>query len=140
MSRVWQSLCDLMGLSVPAAKVNVKPAAPRPGGTAPYVRVERDRRALWDVRGWKRQGDRLEGAFRTPRGSFVGEVILHGRGQPEFYILNPPEGLLKGSHGSCFRSRRNGRYWVHFGRASYDVDAGIVAIEKLIARALEPRR
>ncbi|REJ71275.1 MAG: hypothetical protein DWQ34_00910 [Planctomycetota bacterium] len=121
----------------PARKIATP--VPRPAGNG-RLQVDRDRRSLWEIRGWTRNGNRLTGAFRTPKGSFVGEVALKRRGAPEFYIINPPEGLLRGSHGPCFRSRGGGKYWVHFGLANPDVDAGIVAIEKLIVRALSGRQ
>ena len=123
------------------ASASPKPAIslPRASGNG-RLQVDRDRRTLWEIRGWKRVGNRLTGAFRTPRGSFVGEVVLKGRGVPEFYILNPPAGLLSGPHGPCFRSRGGGRYFVHFGLSSPDIDAGIVGLEKLIARALSGRK
>lgn len=114
-------------------------ALARPVGTR-HVRVERDHRPLWEVRGWRREGERLVGAFRTPRGSFAGEVTLRRNSNPDFYITNPPDGLLKGSHAACFRSRGKGRYFVHFGVPNTDIDAGIVAIEKLISRTLSGKR
>jgi hypothetical protein len=103
------------------------------------LRVNRDRRALWEIRGWTRIGNRLRGAFRTPTGSFVGEIFLKGK-QPEFYIQNPPQALLSGGHSACFRSRGNGRYFIHFGIGNPDVDSGLVAVEKLISAALRGGR
>jgi hypothetical protein len=58
-------------------------------------------------------------------------------GSPSFYILNPPEAVLRGKHRACFRPRKDGGwFWVHFGKASRDIDSGLVAIETLIHQAL----
>lgn len=101
------------------------------------IAVSPDTRNLWELRGWRRDGGaKLRGAFRTPRGSFAGEISLENRGRPDFFIVNPPPALLKGAHGACFRSRGGGRYFVHFGLTSPEVDSGIVAIEKLLANVL----
>lgn len=120
--------------------VHVRSSCGQHAGVSGRVSVERDRRSLWELRGWKRSGQRLLGAYRTPRGSYVGEVALVGNHHPQFYIVNPPAGLLKGVHGACFRARGNGKFFVHFGLSNPDVDAGIVAIEKLIAGALSGGR
>lgn len=106
------------------------------GAARTALRVERDRRPLWQVRGWRREGHRLIGAYRTPRGSFLGEIDVVNKGRPHFFIKNPPAGLLKGGHSACFRKRGGGVYFVHMGVQSPEIDAGIVAIEKLIAQVL----
>jgi hypothetical protein len=105
------------------------------------VRVEADRRPLWEARGWRRVGDRLRGAYRTPRGSCSGEIVVDGRMRPlDFYIFNPaPELLADPVHGPCFRRLGNGRYWVHFNVTPVSVDAGIVQVETLLAGALARR-
>lgn len=101
------------------------------------VRVQRDRRPLWELRGWRREGNRLVGAYRTPRGSFVGVIDLVNKKRVHFFIWNPPPGLLNGDHSACFRKRgKKGMYFVHMGVESPEIDAGIVAIENLIARAI----
>jgi hypothetical protein len=118
------------------AQARVKPRPALPAGRK--VQVERDRRSLLEVRGWKASGsNRYVGAYRTPRGSYAGEIVLRGSGEPDFYIVNPPPAVLTGRHSGCFRSRGGGKFYVHFGRSSPDVDAGIVGIEKLIALALK---
>lgn len=129
-------------------------ASPRVASTAdldrPMARVSRrfnkDRRLvvlrddspLWNTRGWRQEGEKLLGAFRTRLGARVGEIRLTNDGPPEFYILSPPATLLDGVHGACFRARRDKWYFVHmssqFGRHP---DSGIVAIEALLLEALE---
>jgi hypothetical protein len=108
----------------------------RPRTSNNALRVERNRSPLWQTRGWRRVGATLQGAYRTPRGSFMGEVDLANPYHPQFFITNPPKALLKGSHQACFRRRGGGKYYVHFGIESPELDAGIVAIEKLLVQAL----
>lgn len=153
----WESILQSLGLVNPPVQiptsdqrvvtvqivsggVKVLPPKAEHAQSGRQIQIERDRRSLTEVRGWKRDGNRLIGAYRTPRGSFVGEISLTHPSNPEFFILNPPESLLTGRHASCFRKRNSGkqgdRYFVHFGLSNPDIDAGIVAIEKLIAQAL----
>jgi hypothetical protein len=101
--------------------------------------VTADRRPLWEVRGWRAKGSTLVGAFRTPYGSLAGEIIRYAN-PPEFYVVNPPAALLSGPHGSCFRQRGNRRYFVHFSRPSSSIDAGLVAVERLLVQALRSGR
>ena len=111
----------------------VRRRASRPGATL----VEPNRNPLWVLRGWRRRGNELIGAYRTARGSVSGIVQLDGQQRALSYvILNPPEALLTGPHGACFRRRGEGRYWVHFSQSHLDVDAGIVAVERLLTLAL----
>ena len=96
-----------------------------------------DRRALWQVRQWQRQGQQLVGAFRTPRGSIAGVITLDQAGRPQdYYLINPPQSLLNGPKKPCFRPRGRQRYWVHFSQLPRELDGGIVAIESLIRDAL----
>jgi hypothetical protein len=99
------------------------------------VRIPASRHPLWQDRHWVRDGNHFRGAFRTPLGSVAGEIILQDN-TPSYYILNPPETLLKGGHGACFRPRGGGRYWVHFAvHTSGNIDAGILAVEALLVKA-----
>lgn len=107
-------------------------AGPRRPGS---VVIGPDTRPLWQIRGWQRNGQTFTGAYRTPRGSFLGKIELKW-GQPSFFILNPPAAILTGPHGACFRRREQGWYWVHFGKESKEIDSGLVAIEVLLHKAL----
>lgn len=98
--------------------------------------VRPDSRSLYEVRGWRRNGDKLVGAFRTPRGSIAGEISLASPHHPDFFVINPPKSILNGSHGACFRQRGGKRYFVHFAQSTPEIDGGIVAIEKLLAKSL----
>lgn len=75
-----------------SAITRVRTSLPKPSSGSRHV--QRDRRPLWEMRGWRTDGSRLAGAYRTPRGSYCGEIEL-SNGRPEFYIRNPPAGLLK---------------------------------------------
>jgi hypothetical protein len=111
----------------------------RPNGTVGRgVLVTPDSRPLWQQRGWRRVGSRLVGAYRTPLGSFAGEVEMGYR--PAFTIVNPPVGLLRGQHGQCFRPRGGGVYAIHWSRGHSNPDAGIAAVENLLLEALGGRR
>jgi hypothetical protein len=82
----------------------------------------------------------LRGAFRTPLGSCLGEIELTGSSACQYFLINPPSQLLRSWHRFCFRSRGNGRYWVHFERPQSDPDAGILALEGLLQKALAKQR
>jgi hypothetical protein len=110
-------------------------AGPRRPGS---VVVGPDTRPLWQIRGWQKNGQTLTGAYRTPRGSFLGRIDLKW-GQPSFFILNPPAAVLSGRHSACFRPREEGWYWIHFSKDSKEIDSGLVAIEVLIHQALRGR-
>jgi hypothetical protein len=122
------------------ARAKPRPAnAPRrPVGRPGAVTVAPQACALWLQRGWRNEGKTLRGAFRTRWGSCSGEISLDRRGYArDYFIISPPQALLDGSHGPCFRARGGGRYWVHFNHDGHgDIDAGIVAIERLLNQAL----
>lgn len=99
------------------------------------LQVRADERPYWVIRGWRRVGNTLEGAYRTSSGSFAGEIKLDRAGRATFFIINPPKQVLTGAHRPCFRGRGGGRFWVHLSRG-WDVDGGIIAIEAIIADAL----
>jgi hypothetical protein len=92
----------------------------------------------WKFRRWTKKGGRLQGAYRTPRGSYLGEIRLSRGGLPKYYIFNPPRALLTGAHGACFGpDTSKGKYWVHFRHHPFnDVDGGIVEIERYLLEAL----
>lgn len=104
------------------------------------VHIPASSRPLWQERHWIRMGNRFTGAFRTSFGAVVGEIILEG-GTPSYFIHNPPETLLRGPHGPCFRARGGGRFWVHWAdHRSRNIDAGIMAVEELLTRAFKELR
>jgi hypothetical protein len=104
------------------------------------VRIPASKNPLWKDRNWIKEGNRLNGAFRTAYGSISGEIRLGDDG-PSYYIINPPKELLQGGHGACFRPRQDGRFWVHFSEhTSGNIDAGILAVEDLLAKAFRLTR
>jgi hypothetical protein len=133
LEKVFGRRVRVRGTTRPAPPGTPSTALLAPGGR---IQVRADRRPLWETRCWRQRGRWLVGAFRTPLGSVAGEIFTEGE-IPEFYIINPPKALLSGGHGACFRWRRPGRYFVHFASFSPDIDAGIVAVEKLIVAALK---
>src|SRR5688572_20447436 len=62
-----------------AARSNVG----RPG----VMTVERQACPLWHVRGWRRDGKWLVGAYRTRQGACAGEILLDWRGRAKDYFL-----------------------------------------------------
>lgn len=109
----------------------VRRAQPKPGRIAVQPRAI----PYWQTRGWRRDGRVLKGAYRTARQSVAGEIQLDASNRPSFFIIDPPAGVLSGPHGACFRARGDGRFWVHFN-CGEDIDAGILAIEGIVATAL----
>lgn len=104
--------------------------------TPPVNRISPSGILLWQERGWKKQGNKLVGVFRTRRGGFVGEIILNGGDagtEPSYYVFSPPPLVLKTSHAACWRQRGDKRYWVHFASKA-PLDAGIAAIESQLTR------
>lgn len=123
-----------------------RPGQPKPVAPVRHhgrIVVGADTRPLWVVRGWRREGNALHGAFRTPEGSVAGLIEIDHLGRPaNLYVINPPPRLMSGSHGSCFKIRppmsRRGfkHFWVHFSTPPPEVDAAIVAVEDLCRQAL----
>ena len=105
------------------------------------LRIRRSARPYYEEQGWERHAAGLfstktilKGFYRTPYGSFEGEIALNGS-SPSFYIINPPEQLKNHSHWVCFSYRGQGRYWIHFSRRPKDVDSGILQIERMLNEA-----
>jgi len=94
----------------------------------------------WQELGWQPDGNRLNGFYRTPGGSFEGYVLDWRSRSPRFYIIRPPRELKKHPHWACFRPRGNGLYWVHFARTPPGPDPGIIEIEKVLGEALSSRQ
>ena len=101
-----------------------------------FVRVMPDMRPIWEQRGWRTKDDRYTGRYRTRSGSWPGEVRREAPGLLGFYISKPPEKVLSGSHGACFRDKGKGRYAIHIRPTPQDVDSGIVAVERVLEESL----
>ena len=130
----------IVATEIPPTAVSAQEQPPSQGDEVTVIRhvVE----PYWQERHWQPHGKRLDGFYRTPLGSFQGYVEDWQSRSPNFYIIDPPKRLRHHSHWACFRSRGNGRYWVHFGRTPSSADGGIIEIEKVLAEALSgsPRR
>ncbi len=114
-------------------RAKVRSVSPSANGR---VAVRPNHRPYWVLRGWRRVGNKLVGAYRTRLGSFAGEIELGHSGRAMFFIINPPGEVRTGPHGACFRRRHGERFWIHFNRG-YGVDGGILAVEAIIADALK---
>lgn len=103
-----------------------------------HVVVQADDRPLWEIKGWKRDGDRLRGAYRLAGlRSFAGEIDISDSRRPLFFITSPPpRSIFEGRHAGCFRKRGKGRYYIHLGISNPTIDSGLVAVEKLLAQAV----
>lgn len=97
-----------------------------------------DARPLHCIRGWTKRGSGFVGVYRTPVGSFSGDIEMKD-GHPMFHIANPPSSVFEGPHNACFRARGNGRYFIHFGQGGHDLDGGILAVERLLHESLQSR-
>jgi len=60
-------------------------------GHGPAVKVERRIIPYWQERGWKREGNRYTGSYRTIYGSFYGHADEPHRGYFRFHIYQPPQ-------------------------------------------------
>lgn len=140
LSRLWRQLTGqpLVTVRTPESPPRVRTRHTTPRRSTGRVVVEADTRPLYESKGWRREGNRLVGAYRLAgRRSFAGEIDLANPHHPSFYITNAPKSVLNGDHAACFRRRGRNRYLVHFARTGGgDVDAGIVAVEKLLHAAL----
>ena len=91
-------------------------------------------------RGWVFKNGPYEGYYRCKYGAWKG-LITKGISMPlKFYIFDPPEEVLRGSHRACFSTLDGYRYHVHFSVDLQSVDGGIMAIEKCIRESIEECR
>ena len=101
-------------------------------GSVKVATIKPGVQSIIEARGWKRQANKLVGAYRTRRGGYAGEIILFGGDageRPSFYVFDPPSSLFSSVHAGCYRFRENGRYWIHFHVEPKSIDAGIQTIE-----------
>jgi hypothetical protein len=105
------------------------------------IRVQRSAQTYHEEQGWERHAagwfstkTQLRGFYRTPYGSFEGEIALNGS-SPSFYIIHPPAALKSHSHWICFHYRGSDRYWIHFSQRPKDIDSGIMSVERMLNEA-----
>ena len=98
-------------------------------------------KTYYKERGWIKNRHLLEGYYRCNYGSFPGEVESRPGRRYRFYIYNPPPAVLSGSHSACFnksgKNKHGDRYHIHFGVDSQNIDAGIMAIERLLQESFK---
>jgi hypothetical protein len=104
------------------------------------IRVPPKDRPIWVSKHWVPKGTQLHGFYRTRFGSFRGVIDRFDTLRPDFYVLNPPPELREHSHWPCFHKRGEGVFCVHFDPAPPNADAGILAIEQVLADALARSR
>lgn len=90
-------------------------------------------------KGWKKVGRVYQGYYRCRLGAFRGQIDERPSGDYKFYIFDPPEAVLTGSHKDCFTNVGVGRYHIHFGVNSENLDSGIMALERLLFQSLKRR-
>ncbi len=95
------------------------------------VVIPRNTTPLYEQRGWKRKNGALFGHYRTPFGSFEG--LVEGS---TYYIFDPPQAVLDGEHGACFRQRGIHLFEIHWRERPKDISAGILHVEKCLMEAL----
>lgn len=89
----------------------------------------------WQENGWRKFNGEYKGEFVTEYGSWRGIINESYFGRFNFYILDPPEALLKGEHWACFTHKGRGRYFIHFSRKPKDISSGIITVESLISES-----
>ncbi|MCC6678638.1 MAG: hypothetical protein IT436_16005 [Phycisphaerales bacterium] len=119
--------------------VRARPAR-RPSGlpeTSESSRIiRRHSQPLWEERGWRQEGQRLAGWYRTRYGSYAGDINDAFGREPEYYIIKPPKALLNGPHGACFWQKGRHRYFVHWSQRPDSVNTGILRIEHALQEAM----
>ena len=95
----------------------------------------------WRLQGWQRvvfgYSPGYRGYYRTPYGSYSGEIRGEDGEGLYYFILNPPKQLRDHRHWVCFTYQGRGRYHVHFTKKPKDIDSGIVEMERLIRESFE---
>jgi len=99
--------------------------------------VERSFISLLNKRNWKKKGRDYNGYYRTPYGAYKGYITRPYDGTAEFIIVNPPECLQLHSKRCCFLPKMKGLVYVHFSSPPKTLDAGIMAIEKILTESHE---
>lgn len=90
-------------------------------------------------KGWQKNGRVYEGYYRCRLGAFKGQIEERFNGDYKFFIFDPPQQVLSGSHKACFTNNGGGRYHIHFGINSENLDSGIMAVERILFQSLNRR-
>ena len=100
--------------------------------------VKRSRATYMQEQGWQLTGfgpsARWDGYYRCRRGSYRGKIECSS--PPKFSVKDPPEGLSRHSHRSCFSGPQSGGWWsVHFRTQPKDLDSGVMELERILHEA-----
>ena len=91
--------------------------------------------------GWKEKRNIVEGWYRCRFGAWRGEIIRTISGKLKFFIFNPPPQLKEHSHWHCFNyTGKDNRYFIHFSKDSSSLDAGIMAIQRILDQSFRDQR
>lgn len=90
-------------------------------------------------KGWQKSGRVYQGYYRCRLAACKGQIEERFNGDYKFFIFNPPQEVLSGSHSACFTDAGGGRYHVHFGVDGRSLDAGIMAVERILYQNLNRR-
>jgi hypothetical protein len=106
-------------------------------GQRPITVIRRREIPYWQERGWTHEGHTYTGSYRTPYGSFYGQISEHRGGHIDFWLYMPSDEIRRHGHWVCFQHRGNDWYEVHMARMPKDASSGIITIERLITEAYE---
>ena len=112
-----------------APKKKIRPRIKGAGREHPY----------WQEHGWSKSGKGYSGYFATDYGRWIGTIKESYIGN-NYFIIDPPDTLLNGSHSACFTHKGKGRYFIHFSRKPKDISSGIITIENLISESFRAER
>ncbi len=90
---------------------------------------------FWCQHGWKKTGSNLyQGKFKSDLGEFKGKAEQFPSGRLDFFILNPPQKLLrKHPHAPCFQENGDGWYFIHNNNEGYfDLSSAIMQVEQIL--------
>ena len=101
--------------------------------------AQRDPKPLWHVLGWRREGNRHFGSYRTQRKQWAGEIEEPIPGSYRAYLENAPVSVLNGPHRSCFRQdfarSKPGKtvHFVHLSPEPRSPEEAINAVERILS-------
>jgi hypothetical protein len=116
------------------ARVTIKPRVANSGKAAQVIGTDKDY-PYWKENGWVRVRNGYQGYYKTDYGRWKGFVQENYKSNYSFFIVDPPEKVMKSTHGPCFFDLGDEIHTVHFNEAPKDLSSGIVIVEKTISQA-----
>ena len=123
---------------VKRGRVTVKPRVTRNGKAAQIIGMDKDY-PYWKENGWVKVKNGYQGYYKTDYGRWRGFVQENYKGNYSFFIIDPPEEVMKSTHGPCFFDLGDEIHTVHFNEAPKDMSSGIVVVEKTISQAFSKK-